>query len=1215
MPVPRRIPPAEWEDHKARIVELYLDQRLPLYGRSGQDGVIEVMGREGFVATKSQYEAQLRVWNVRKNMKLNEWTRIIPGVQESRQRRETLPIRLSGRAIPSSRIDKARRRYGLGRSQTAQRVASNNDRAALGSEVPSVSTGGGQMSLGGAVPEVGNPLPLGSTDGIIDDFDLNILDFNVDDAGANTLVNHTSRGQAGDDLAIDINMFSSNSLNLDQIYPMETLPGGGTGTVEMDMALSIPQGSSANPFFLDPASQLFTYHASSSTLRPNSVGTTLRPNLIFPRELWIGLLPSAGVMSMVSKGISSMGLAASTRSSVSGVARFNLVTRFFSDLEDSLNLESTEKCELISSFPRALACLAPDEIFVGEENQFAMLSSDDAFESRFFSRLIRSIMNCFAGLGNIPIEGLLRFLSRHHLTRSLLVQFLRTGPKPEVKSLAENLFLPSIQADDLEVVRLLLQLGLVDVNNTKCFVEGDAYTPLKAAARVQSFKVLKLLLDSKINVNKSAPSQKCPPANLDSPLYVLIYYHRHGSTLEQSFLDLVDDFLRAGATISSALMEHALVHAVDMRLASVLLDAFVSQDPIEVIAADLLEPIIKNLDENNATRIVKLAMEMCQDSDNQQYSYPLLTKLSSALDQAITRGYLELVRFLLGTQNMPLDKPFRSAIKKGYQEAINIILKGNPDLHMAIDGSTPLSAALESGNQELILLLEERGVLNRLRDNKLAIAIAAALRAGNLGYANKLLDLEHEADGQQLVDALAAALADDYDDIAWRLLAAGANTAPADHIYRRNGNKFPLFMAIRKRKIDMVRAMLECDLQPWSFDGDVNVEGLELQSVIEAVVDWGDRSVLIDILQAYSPFSGGKQGGLIRVLEKVNGDLMWMIIKSSSHGLRLACLRCSLGIAVKREDVSLLHQIFDFSILLVAEEIDEEDELLEALVEHPSMIEPLLKRLRQVYLPGFKENGFNILQKAVDGCQIYSNFLQGVFSRYIADCSQNGARRHDLGVLKQLLDAGCNLNAAWEEYNPHGLNLQSPLLAAIVSRNSEIVRFVIERGARVNEPTRPGLRRTPLQKAAEIDSLEIVRLLLEKGADVNAKASRRFGGTALQFAAIVGNCTMATELIEHGARLDTPPSRGPEGRWPLEGAAENGRIDMIQLLWYANCGRFDDKQCRKAMRLAERNGHMGCRDKIVELMSAPRPATQYLPVSWEGLLDDSWGEGNMTMFG
>jgi ankyrin repeat protein len=135
-----------------------------------------------------------------------------------------------------------------------------------------------------------------------------------------------------------------------------------------------------------------------------------------------------------------------------------------------------------------------------------------------------------------------------------------------------------------------------------------------------------------------------------------------------------------------------------------------------------------------------------------------------------------------------------------------------------------------------------------------------------------------------------------------------------------------------------------------------------------------------------------------------------------------------------------------------------------------------------------------------------------------------------------------------------------------------------------------GLKRTPLQKAAEANSLELVTLLLGANADANGKPATRGGGTALQLAAIKGNCNIAAKLLECGADLSAPPAV-VNGRWPLEGAAEHGRLDMIEFLWKNNLAGFgvagfDEKQCRRAMELAEENGHNPCRDLIAELSQA-----------------------------
>jgi ankyrin repeat protein len=106
-----------------------------------------------------------------------------------------------------------------------------------------------------------------------------------------------------------------------------------------------------------------------------------------------------------------------------------------------------------------------------------------------------------------------------------------------------------------------------------------------------------------------------------------------------------------------------------------------------------------------------------------------------------------------------------------------------------------------------------------------------------------------------------------------------------------------------------------------------------------------------------------------------------------------------------------------------------------------------------------------------------------------------------------------------------------------------------------------------------------VQLLIKERAQVNASPARRAGGTALQLAAISGNCNIAAELLSHGADPEAPPSNF-DGRWPIEGAAEHGRLDMIEYLLKVTL--FDAEKCRRAMELARENGHMGCCDLILE---------------------------------
>ncbi|KAK7744429.1 hypothetical protein SLS62_010153 [Diatrype stigma] len=187
-------------------------------------------------------------------------------------------------------------------------------------------------------------------------------------------------------------------------------------------------------------------------------------------------------------------------------------------------------------------------------------------------------------------------------------------------------------------------------------------------------------------------------------------------------------------------------------------------------------------------------------------------------------------------------------------------------------------------------------------------------------------------------------------------------------------------------------------------------------------------------------------------------------------------------------------------------------------------------------------------------------------------------------VVEKLLDSIGDADVMVSMTTMSILIVETSLLFAIKYGTIEVVDLLVKRGADVNREPKFTLKQTPLQKAAELGDLEMVKYLLDHGADVNGPAAMASGATALQFAAISGNCNVAAELLDRGARLDTPPSRA-HGRWPLEGAAEHGRLDMIKFLFDYSLSGFPEKQCQRAMKLAEHNGHFVCRNLIRELMS------------------------------
>jgi ankyrin repeat protein len=127
--------------------------------------------------------------------------------------------------------------------------------------------------------------------------------------------------------------------------------------------------------------------------------------------------------------------------------------------------------------------------------------------------------------------------------------------------------------------------------------------------------------------------------------------------------------------------------------------------------------------------------------------------------------------------------------------------------------------------------------------------------------------------------------------------------------------------------------------------------------------------------------------------------------------------------------------------------------------------------------------------------------------------------RADLATVKALVEGGADPETPIQ----FGENSWTPLIKAAREGRAAIVRFLLEKGAKVNAASSDG-GELPLSQAASRGYDDVVEILLRAGAD--AKAKNKDGYTAFFFAASEGHLDVADMLLAAGADVNAEDRYG-----------------------------------------------------------------------------------------
>lgn len=1232
-----KIPSSEWDRHKDTIVELYRTKtlkvvRAEMRNQHGFDARYDgpfplflifhiIFPLAKFCSTSSwQYEMQLKRWNIRKNATRKEWQQYF-----SNNRHHSIPTSIDapGTTLPPIILSKSTASKKRASRWVSGSLVEPSAPRASGSTLP----GNAAQNIAASIPN--EPFGLGTA---------------TQPDGPSLFTNVTNTFGGIDTFPVQIDSAfnsvvpTSEFLGSPSAAFLDVL-GGDAWTSDFSL---MPLDACSSPAVPQPQSSFFGQDSWDGAVfqdvglraENNMRGFSMLKDTYFKQKL-----PSMQLEHILrSKGIV---LDKATARNIFG----GFAPKFVAGILSSKDQSMVRKTPDLQHFLCRLSSQVPGE-------SSALITDDQAFETKFARLLLFSVLNGFAGLDDVPMENILRFLNRF-VVNKLLLDILEQSPQHVSRTLADNIFRAAIEATDTNVVKLFLERKLVDANETVCLYERRRYTPIQRASRLRSLRLMQVLIDAGADVNKSYANDY--PRRYDGALGELICgIESHiridiRSTMPPESIEALNVLVAAGARVhpDSMILNH------DGQ--TVEFDLLVSQNVPSESHRGFFEntyrppglskiaAVANQFDDRSATALVQTVMRLCREADCNKCLVDFGGDLRTAVIPAAGTGKIELAQLLLDKVDWePISTQiFLAAIKSQSHTLINLILSKNPDLDPpAIDignpsivagESTPIAEAVRNGDEDLIRILEAGGALDRLFEGgRLEALVMAAAEVGNTAYVRKLLYRSVTSNQAHRIvrdTPLYQAIDGNHQEIVELLLEAGVSTKGQDPRMEQ-----ALLTALRKSDMQMVHDLIAIG----SHFPDVALQrnmstGENLSKVLVMLHEYPDvdphpvffETVVGDCIRLHTPDSCKE------ILQAMD--------------LRGYAIDECLQMAVKFGHVGLVEYFldlganpFDYNVLQVT--IPDRSDMLRLLFQKERHRQAMPQCIGACILVSVMGNGPGntealdelIRTKAINFVRLESPYSQDYCYGPTPDsCTHDSdfwwLRLTPLGLaiqgiperldanllaMKKFLDAGADpdgiskSNEHWTKGSP----IMTALMVAIETGREDAVNMLLNYGADVNARPRIRTTRTALQYAAELGNMDMVRLLLSRGADVNSSASSRGGATALQFAAMSGNCNMVSCLLDHGAELGALPSR-IDGMWPLEGAAANGRLDMIRYLWELNVRAvaeltfpdgFSERHCLRAMNFAREDGHMGCRDLISELsgISVDRLETDEYGAPW-----------------
>ncbi|KAF2679512.1 ankyrin [Lentithecium fluviatile CBS 122367] len=780
----------------------------------------------------------------------------------------------------------------------------------------------------------------------------------------------------------------------------------------------------------------------------------------------------------------------------------------------------------------------------------------------------------------------------NRLSSREFTQILDTFQQPMRQALELGVFRAAVELGACQVVNTILDRGL-NPNEVVMVVRGIRYTPLERACVHAWVDISRSLLLHKANPERglhSSMQDHCLPLEV-----------RKGSFIPPARVEIFEQLLQHGMRVPNFLHDYSFVPPMQPAIYYASAKYIIEPQYDVWSRSEFLYGLLACGENGMVTPILDGVLSQCDwNSLNPGET------LMECLNIVAFRNNYESFRRLLVAGAVPVYLTLKKAVEGKSLRIIEYLLDvGEP--WTGSRGNFPIAEVIRSESDEIKSTFWKRGLFRVLEENYEVFvrSFGAACKVGDEAMLDHCLNLWNDCserfgnlsytEWSPRDDIFAPAIENNRLDIVEKLLAAGL--CPG---------RTALGLALRADNDRLARLIMEAipDISS-CFDGlHLAILSRKSTSIVHGLIAGGvSLSHVMDGEQRFGMvgrfplmptalISGDKQ--VISLLLSLDAPLEIGEIKKQSRTAKKKVVT-PLYAAVRMKNFCIVKEF-------IARGVNPCDSaaILEASSTGDFRTTRFLLEATETWHPRHRKGfGAEALHEVVirEDIGMLSLLLKYTDPNHLLFLSKNRALSKisafgaaissksgkSLVMIKAFLDHGADANGiAWipdsdgGEFHTEKAYTETALMRAISTSELTNVQLLIASGANISMPATLGLKRTPLQYAAEGGFIHIVCYLLDQGANPNKLPAMCEGGTALQLAAGGGYLGIVDLLIQHGALINAPACM-LLGRTAFERAAENGRMEMLVYLVQHGADIVSDggKQHKCAVLFAKENGHLG----------------------------------------